>query len=169
MRDPDTRLLFARLDILIREAGPLDDEERLGKLRHDIDFFWAMAPIALKYIGRGRTNRAVRMVDLLAGTYARLWRLVHDPARRDAGDASWLHPERDAALIVVLPRFGATIDPPAVLNAVNHLIGEVHRLHPAIARLGVAIPEEAVAEIERFRDQVAGRFSRERRDEHGRR
>jgi predicted nucleotidyltransferase len=153
-READTRLLFARVDIPIRTGPPLDDDERRSWLRHDLDFFWAMTPVALKYIGRGRTDRALTMIDLLSGTFVRLWRLVHDPARRDAGGMHWLHPERDASLIAIMPRFGATIDPPAMLDAVSRLMEAIRDLHPEIERLGVAIPGGAVAEIERFRDEV---------------
>ncbi|MDQ3539281.1 MAG: nucleotidyltransferase domain-containing protein [Chloroflexota bacterium] len=162
-RDADTRLLLTRADIPLRVVAPLDDEERRTRLQHDLDFFWAMAPIALKYVGRGRTERAVAMVDLLAGTFVRLWRLVHDPARRDAGGVHWLHPERDAGLIAVMPRFGDVIDPSRALLAVTRLMIEVRHLHPAIERLDVAIPTGAVAEIDRFRERVAGMVSGSRR------
>lgn len=153
-RDADTRLLFTRADIPLRVVAPLDDEERRTRLQHDLDFFWAMTPVALKYIGRGRTDRALTMVDILSETFIRLWRLVHDPARRDAGGSHWLHPERDAPLIAGLPRFGAVIDPAAALDAVALLMAEVRRLHPAIERLGVQIPAEAMRAIDRLRDDV---------------
>lgn len=155
-RDADTLPLFERIAVPVGAITELDDGERRARLRHDLDFFWAMAPIALKYIGRARTERAVAMVDLLSGTFMRLWRLVHDPGRREVGGASWLHPERDAELSAIMPRVGEVIDPAVAFDAVTGLMVEVCRLHPAIERLDVAIPTEAVAEIERFRDRVAG-------------
>lgn len=163
-RELDTRLLFARADIPLRVVAPFDDEERRSRLQHDLDFFWAMTPIALKYIGRGRIDRALTMIDLLGGTFVRLWRLVHDPARRDAGGAHWLHPQRDADVVHLVPRFDAPIDLPATLDAITQLMAEVRRMHPQIERLGVAVPAKAVAEIDRFRDQVTGMAVRDRGD-----
>lgn len=163
-REPDTRLLFARADIPLGMAALPDEEERRSRLQHDLDFFWAMTPIALKYIGRGRTDRAVTMVDLLTETFVRVWRDVRDPDRRDAGGASWLHPQRDSALIAATPCFGATIDPPAALAAVSRLMDEVRDLHPEIEQHGVAIPNGAVCEFERFRDEVTGMVVRDRGD-----
>ena len=163
-RDVETPLLFARVDIPTRMADALDDDERQSRLQRDLDFFWAMTPIALKYVGRGRTDRTLTLIDLLGGTFVRLWRLIHDPARRGAGGLHWLHPERDAALIAVMPRFDPTIDPPATLDAVTRLMAEVRGLHAEIARLGVAIPVDAVREIEWFRDDVAGMVASDRGD-----
>jgi len=154
-READTRLLFALADIPLRTVAPLDDEERRSRLQHDLDFFWAMTPIALKYIGRGRTDRAVRMVELLMEAFVRLWRYVRDPERIDAAGASWLHLERDSALITAMPRFGATIDPPGALTVVSRLMDGVRDLHPEIERHGIEIPDPVVREIERFRDEVA--------------
>lgn len=161
-RDADTRLLFTRADIPLRVVAPLDDEERRTRLQHDLDFFWAMTPVALKYIGRGRIDRALTMIELLSGTFVRLWRLVHDPGRRDAGGASWLHPERDLDLVRLVPRIGTTIDPSVALDAVTRLMDQVRRLHPAVERLGVSIPVEAVAEIERLRDDITHEVSHQR-------
>ncbi len=163
-REPDTRLVFARGDIPVRGVSPLYDEERRSRLQHDLDFFWAMTPIALKYIGRGRTDRAVTMVDLLKETFVRLWWYVRDPGRRDAGSASWLHPQRDITLVAAMPRFGATIDPPAAFAAVSRLMNQVRDLHPEIERHGVTIPREAVAEIERFREEIMHEVPRDRED-----
>lgn len=161
-RDPDTHLLFERVTVPVRAIADLDGEERQANLQHNLDFFWAMTPIALKYIGRGRTERAVSMIELLSGTFIRLWRLVHDPGRRDAGGASWLHPERDLDLVRLVPRFGTTIDPSVAVEAVARLMEQVRRLHPAVERLRVSIPVEAVAEIERLRDDVTHDVSHQR-------
>lgn len=154
MREPDTRFLFDRAAVPVRLSAPIAAERR-SQLRHNLEFFWAMSPIALKYIGRGRTQRAVTQCDLLFGSFVNVWRLLHDPERRDAGGVHWLHPERDAELIRLLPGFGAVIDPPAALDVVTRLMDAMRRLHPALNDLDVAVPPEVITEIAAFRDEIA--------------
>jgi hypothetical protein len=46
---------------------PLSSTEHLEWLDHQLTFFWAMAPIAVKYIGRAQSRRAVGQLGLLTG------------------------------------------------------------------------------------------------------
>jgi hypothetical protein len=154
VRDADTRLLFERIAVPVRLADAIDGDERRAQLQHHLDFFWAMMPIALKYVGRGNSHRAVTQIDLLYGSFVGVYRLLYDPARREAGGAHWLHPERDAALIGRIPRLEAAIDSQALLAVLTRLMDEMCRLHPELAQNGVSIAPEAVAEIERFRDAI---------------
>ncbi len=154
-RDADTRLLFARVSIAEVAAADLSDADRRADLQHHAEFFWAMTPIALKYVARGTTHRAVTQCDLMAGAVARIWRVLHAPDRRDAGGTHWLHPGADADLITTLPRFGSTIDPQAALEIITRLIEAMRHLQPELAWAGASVSEAAIREVERFRDDIA--------------
>jgi predicted nucleotidyltransferase len=150
----DTRVLFDRLPLPPYDPGPLDHAERLRQIRESTLFFWAMTPIALKYVGRGQTERAVTQLYLLLGAFVTTWRLVHCPERREAGGAYWLHPVHDADLRERVPHLGECIDPASAFDAITRLMAGMRQVHPAMEALGVAIPTEAVVEIERFREEV---------------
>jgi hypothetical protein len=150
----DTCLLIDRLPLPPYDPGPVDEAERNAQIGDRTRIFWAMTPIALKYVARGQTARAVSQLDLLSGAFAAAWRLVHNPTRRGAGGASWLHPVHDAELRNVAPIPEQVIDPASALAVITRLMTAMRALHPAIASLGVAIPTEAIVEIERFRKDV---------------
>ncbi|MDP9372180.1 MAG: hypothetical protein M3Q65_06940 [Chloroflexota bacterium] len=98
-----------------------------------------MAPIAVKYVGRGESRRAASQIDLLTRATIALWRLVEQPTGPDPYLPTTnrvLEPELDARL----PGLGETIDPPAALDVIRALCAEVERLHPALAALGMPIP-----------------------------
>jgi hypothetical protein len=154
IRDADTRLLFERIAMPVRGVDAINADERRAQLQHHLEFFWAMMPIALKYVARGNSHRAVTQIDLLYGAFVGVYRLLHDPARREAGGVHWLHPDRDVALIGRIPRFSEVIDPPALLVVLTRLMDEMCQLHPELAQAGVSIAPEAIAEIERFRDAI---------------
>lgn len=147
-RHSDTRVMIERMSIPIVTAPIIAPEERRQRIVECLGFFWSMCPIAIKYIGRGSTARAVTQIDLLANTFVELWRLVHDLNRVGAGGANWLHPERDAGLIQRLPRAGAVIDTASARSVLRGLMNEVVRLDEDIARMGVSSPRQAVQEIE---------------------
>jgi predicted nucleotidyltransferase len=154
--DVDERLIFERSGLPVFQAPPLAEDERKARLRHQLDFFWLMTPIALKYLVRGRTHRAVTQLDLLAGSYVNVWRLLNRPERREAGGPHWLHPEHDAELFAIIPRLGEHIDPGNVLDAITRLTTEMRKLELALGELGVVIPLKAIEEIERFRQTANG-------------
>lgn len=154
-RGIDTRVLFDRLPLPPVQPAPQSDEELRARLRQAVEFFWAMTAIALKYVARGHTHRAVTQLDLLLGVYVDAWRAIHQPNRLDAGGAHWLHPVHDAALHERLPALGERIDRAAVLDAISHLTGEMEAQRPELVRLGVEVPSKAVDEITRFRNSIA--------------
>jgi len=154
IRDTETLLLFERFTIPLREIGDLPDDARRSQLRNQVDFFWAMTPIAVKHAGRGNMHRAVMQIDLLGMTFVRIWRLLYEPERRDAGGLHWLQPERDAALIRRLPHLGEAIDFVGVLAAIGRMMDEMRVLNPSLEAAGVIIPYAAIEEIYRFRDAV---------------
>ena len=150
IRMPDTRVLFERNPVPLWQPPEMDPEQRRREMERQLGFFWAMAPIAIKYIARGATDRAVTQIDLLTGAFVALWRLVHDSERAGVSGSHWLRPDRDADLIRDLPRLGSVIDPEASSDVVQALIGEVIRLEEALAAAGVAIPSEAIQETVAF-------------------
>lgn len=151
----DTRILFDRLPLPAFQAVPISPADLQPQLQDNLMFFWAMTPIALKYVGRGETHRAATQLNLLLGAFITTWRLVNQPERREAGGAFWLHPIHDASLRARLPSLDEPITSLTVLNAISRLMSEMTALHPAIEGLGVSIPDEAVTDFTLFRDSIA--------------
>jgi hypothetical protein len=105
-----------------------------------------MAPIAVKYIARGDTSRAVGQIGLVRNAFIALWRLVETGCGTVNGLNQPLRPE----LKRILPFFGPTIDPKACLAALRQLCDRSVELHPRLAALGVAIPEDMPAQLARL-------------------
>ncbi len=72
VRCAETRILFARTDVPIEIPHSLPAEERRLKATDALTFFWAMAPIAIKFAGRGQSRRASQQIDLLTRAYIEL-------------------------------------------------------------------------------------------------
>jgi predicted nucleotidyltransferase len=146
-RPAESVLLFARHHIPLDLPASLSDVERRDQAQNAIVFFWAMAPIAVKYAARQLSRRASSQIDLLTGSYIQLWRLVNlpdGPAPTAAAQNRATEPELDRNL----PRLGATITPASALGVIRDQCHAVEELHPALADLGVEIPgamPEAVA------------------------
>jgi predicted nucleotidyltransferase len=140
-------LLFDRAGVPPFMLPPLSPEQRRARARDRLIFFWAMAPIAVKYAGRGESRRVVRQIELLSHAYIALWRL----ARERDGPEPWLpsvtnrvlEPELDARL----PLLGETIDPPAALVVIRALCARIEELHPALGALGVPLPAQMPGEV----------------------
>jgi hypothetical protein len=105
-----------------------------------------MAPIAIKFAGRGHTRLAVKQVDLLQSAYIKVWRALWQPAL--------LHKDRyhqnrrlEKEIDAKLPRFGPRIDPPAALDVIRAFCAEMEKLHPALAELGVSVRAEVVQDV----------------------
>jgi predicted nucleotidyltransferase len=140
-------LLFDREDIpTTPPLSPAEEEQRRAEAMEQLTFFWAMAPIAIKYAGRGHTRLAVKQVDLLEEAYVKLWRAVRRPERLQR---EIFHQNRplEAALEVRLPRFGPSIDPATALTIIRRFCQEVERLHPTLAELGASVNAEVVKEV----------------------
>jgi predicted nucleotidyltransferase len=157
-RPPATRVLFDRVGIPVETPPALTPEERRGQANSWQAFFWAMAPIAVKYAGRGATRPAAGQIDLLTQSAIAVWRLVEQPD----GPNPWepitnrpINPELDA----VLPRLGWAIDPAKALETISHLCAMVERMHPALATLGVTIPAKMPGEVARLIDLATNVFA----------
>lgn len=133
------------MGVPVEDPPPLSTEERCGRANESLAFFWAMAPIAVKYVGRGASDRAIRQINFMVEAFMALWRLVErpdgpDPYARGANRA--IEPN----LSIRLPQLDGSIDPPRILDAIRALCREMEVLHPALAALSIPIPSEMPAE-----------------------
>jgi predicted nucleotidyltransferase len=140
-------MLFDRVGIPITPPlPPVEEDFRRAEAKNQLDFFWAMAPIAVKFTGRGHTRLAVEQVDLLQGAFIRIWRALWRPELLQK-DAYHQNRPLEAELDVRLPRFGPKVDPLAALNVIRAYCDEVVSWHPALAELGVSVRDEVVSEV----------------------
>lgn len=148
-RPSASALLFDRAGTPLMALPALTPDQRRQRAEERLIFFWAMAPIAIKYAGRGETRRVGRQIELMTNAYIALWRLLREPV----GPEPYLpranrplEPELDASL----PMLGEQIDPRGALLVIRGLCGEVERLHPALAALRVTAPLEVPEEVARL-------------------
>ncbi|MBI2939659.1 MAG: nucleotidyltransferase domain-containing protein [Chloroflexi bacterium] len=146
VRPEASLVLFDRAGIPLVAPPPIAPEERLAQADRWLAFFWAMAPIAVKYAGRGHTHRAVTQIGLLTDAAIALWRLVWRPDGPNPNVPNQnrrLEPELEAWL----PRPGRTIDPAPALSVIRALCVVVEELHPALAAVGASIPSAMPGEV----------------------
>lgn len=152
-RPPETTVIFSRRAIPIEIPPPASTEERRAQAADALTFFWAMAPIAIKYVGRGETRRASSQIDLLTGASVQLWRLVEHPDGPDPA-APFQNRATEPDLDAILPRLGWHITPDSALAVIQALCLEMERLHPSLEALGVAPPHELAVDVEALADLV---------------
>jgi len=148
-RPATSHILLQRAEVAVMAPPPLSSTERLVWLDHQLTFFWAMAPIAVKYIGRAQSRRAVGQLGLLTGALVSLWRLLADPNEPDPGLVAVNRP-LEPELAQRLPTLGQRIDPLECLAVLRAQCAEVEQLHPALQSLGVAIPSEMPVQVSRL-------------------
>jgi hypothetical protein len=139
-------VLFDRVGVPLMAPPPLTPEQRRARAADRLVFFWAMAPIAVKLAGRGDTRRAAIQITLMTNALISLWRLVSQPEGPEPylpASNRRLEPELDARL----PVLGPSVDPAAALDVIARLCHQAGALHPALAALGVPIPEAMPEEI----------------------
>ncbi len=140
-------LLCLRDDVpVVTDPHALSAEDLRARCQQRLLFGWAMAPIAVKYIARGDTRRAVEQLGLVRAAFIDLWRMLE--ARRAA--VSGQNAPLEVEPRTLLPRLGPTIDPPSCLVALEQLCREMQRLHPRLAAVGVAAPDEMPAQLARL-------------------
>ncbi len=146
-RPEASTMLFDRVGIPVTPPlTPLGDELQLELAKTQLSLFWAMAPIAIKFVGRGHTRLAVKQVDLLQGAFVKLWRVLWNPTWLQT-DAFHQNRPLETELDARLPRFGPKIDPLEALTVIRTFCDEVQALHPALAQLGVSVHEDVVREV----------------------
>jgi len=158
-RPPWSRLLFDRIGVPVDVVPPESNEERRARLQNRLDFFWAMAAVALKEVGRGYTTGAASTIQLMTGAFDTMWRLLYRPDQP--------HPERRAPrhrppvpeLQTRTPRLGREIDPMAALQVIRSLCREVEGLHPVLREKGVSIPEGMPREMAQLGDLAEAALS----------
>jgi len=142
------QVLIERENIPVMSPSPLAADQRRARAEHEISFFWAMAPIAVRYAGRRETRRAVRQIDLLTHALINLWRLARYPEGPEPflpATNRVLEPELNG----LLPLLGPEITPRDALATIEALCERVVELHPALAAIGVPIPDEMPGEVKR--------------------
>jgi len=144
-RAPSHVWLDGSEDVPLAVAPSLSDDGRRELCEERLVFLWAMAPIAVKYIARGQTSRAVGQVGLVSNAFIVLWRLVYTGHATGNGLNQPLEPE----LELVLPRFQSQVDASDCLTVLLQLCAATEQLHPQLAALGVAIPAEMPAQLTR--------------------
>lgn len=145
-RLPESRLLFDRIGVPIIPPPPLSTEERRARAEQRLIFFWAMAPIAVKYAGRGDSRHASAQIDLLTRSFITLWRLVGRPDGPDP-QANNTNRVLEPELAECLPCLGWTIDPSRALDVIRELCAQVERLHARLTTLGVPIPSDMPQQV----------------------
>ena len=149
--------LLERSLVQLVEPAQLSIDEQRGVCQDRLTFAWAMAPIAIKYIARGQTRRAIGMIGMVTDAFITLWRLLETAHLTTGG----LNEPLEPALREILPRFESTIDPHACLEIIQQLCDLLARLHPRLADLGVKIPEEMPAQFAKLAAELPWRPSRD--------
>jgi hypothetical protein len=141
----DARLLFDRVGLPVAPAPePPDAAARAAGRRRDAIFFWAMAPIAAKHVGRGWPGGAFELLRAMARALERVRLAVAAPAGASAGEP-W------PGLL--------SADPRAQLAALRQLCQEMAQLLPRLGDLdGVEghLTPELLPQLDRMLDAVQG-------------
>jgi predicted nucleotidyltransferase len=149
-RTPWHVVLLAREEVPTLVPPKLSPDEVRAQCQERLLFLWAMAPIAVKYIARGDTNRAVGLIGLIRNAYIALWRL----SETGCGTMNGLNQPLEPELKRILPVFGATIDPKVCLATLCQMRDRTIALHPRLAVLGVQIPEDMPGQLARLVAEV---------------
>ncbi len=142
-----SRLLFSRTYIPVDEPIPESMEEQREQLQARLDFFWAMAAVGLKEVGRGYTTGAAASVERLTDAFDLLWRRIHRPEELRPEARAWRHRAVIRELPALTPRLGKNIDPMKVLDVILHLCNEVEDLHPLLREKNVSVPGKMPREM----------------------
>jgi hypothetical protein len=111
-----------------------------------LEFFWAMAPIAVKYAGRGESRHASSQIDLLTGAFIQAWRVVEFPDGPNPS-APYQNRATEPELDAILPRLGWEITPASALGVVREVCAAMERLHPELEALGSSPPYALAREV----------------------
>lgn len=143
------RLLLEKRPFPVIDPPSLSPTQRLEKIQWRTTFFWAMAPIAIKYGARGATRQAASQTDLLTRALICLHRLLASKTVPDPW-VTVLNRPLEAEIDAHLPRLGAEITPAAALDVISQLRDEMLRLHPGLIALGIDVHLAMVGEVDRL-------------------
>lgn len=143
-------LLFERRPFDVIELPALDDAVRRREARRWLIFFWAMAPIAVKYTARRTSRAAVKQIDLLSQALICMWRLTNEPDGPDPWQPSLTNRGLEDELDQRLPQLGATITPHGLCQVIEELCHEARRLEPKLRTLDATVDPRVADEAERL-------------------
>ena len=147
VRETASEVLFERVPVPVADPPRAPSEEDVRRqVARDLEFFWAMAPIALKYAGRGHTRNVVNMAGLMAPAYHRLWRALHAPDQL----GRTVHHENapdEADFEPYTIRFPATITLAGALDVVEQVIAAVAGFHADLEARGHSVPHGMVDQV----------------------
>lgn len=142
-----SRLLFDRAGVPVDIVSPESPEERGREATHQLAFFWAMATVGVKCVGRGYTAGAAQTVEMMTDAYDCLWRLLRLPDQTHPELIARRHRPVVPELAACTPRLGRAITPLDALRVIRALCVEMEGLHPALAALCADIPTAIPAEV----------------------
>ena len=141
------KLLFERQPFAVISTPALTAEQRSERLQWWTTFFWAMAPIAVKYVARGETRSAAAQTDLLNRALICLHRLLTEEPGPDPWRTATNRPLEDW-IDARLPRTGSVITPHAALRTIREQCDEMLTLHGALTARGIDVHPLMPAELE---------------------
>jgi hypothetical protein len=155
------RVLFEKQPVPIVDQAPLTEAERRAQVRTWAKFFWSMAPIAVKFAGRGDTRRAIAQTTLLSRALICLWRLLEQPD----GPSPW-QPETNRPLEDDLdrrlPKPGPVLTPRSVLALTRLLCQQAETLQESLVAFGAYVDQRIIADTERLAAIAAAEIARGR-------
>jgi hypothetical protein len=143
------RILFERRAFPVARSPGLAAGDRRYHLQKWTTFFWAMAPIAVKYAARGATRHGARQTDLLARALICLQRLLMDPTGPDPW-LTWMNRPVEDVIDSRLARLGAVITPQDILDVIGRQCALMIGLQQQLAEQGVDVHPAMVREPERL-------------------
>jgi hypothetical protein len=155
------KVLFEKRRLPAMQTPSLPQGERKAHARRWAMFFWAMAPIAVKYAGRGDTRRAIGQVDLLSRALICLWRLLADSSGPDPWQPKANRPLEEE-LDRRLPQAGRVLSPKRVLDLIVRLCDEAERLQESLSELDADVNQEIISETRNLAG-IAANVIKERR------
>ena len=160
------RLLFEERAFPVAQPERLSQVEWLEQLQWWTTFFWAMAPIAIKYCARGATRQAANQTDLLARALIALHRLIRDP-QGPRPWLTWMNRPTEDEIDALLPMTGVAIDPARALQVIEAQWAAARELNAQLTSLGIEVHLEMDEQISDLVTTVAevvaeGRFEASR-------
>lgn len=143
-----SRLVLDRAGIPVDALRTATEAERRFELQHQLNFFWGMAVVGVKCVGRGFTFGAANQIDLMAYAYDTLWRFLYRPDAPNLTAVARRHRPVEPELAARIPRLGAVLDPIVTLAAIRRLCASTEELHRELAPLGVLVPADMPGQIE---------------------
>jgi hypothetical protein len=143
------KIIFERRAFQVAVQPILTHAERLQQAQKWTTFFWSMAPIAIKYAGRGWTRQGARQTDLLTRALICLKRLL---SISDGPDPwlEWMNRPLEPEIRLSLPALGEVITPPKLLDMIKEQCSLMSDMHEQLSRLGVDVHPAMLTETERL-------------------